>query len=355
MPAEYYPLKITKKIKEAPDAHSFYFSIPEEHKPKFLYRAGQFLTFRFQIKGKEYVRSYSISSCPFLDEPLQTTVKKVEGGAVSAYMIDQLQEGETVMSQAPLGEFFPPPKSLKPKNYVFFGAGIGITPLFSILKTVLETSLCKKALLVYSSRNEENIIYREALKTWLAKHPGKMEVRHILSQKEGRLDSQKLSGLLPPLDLKESLFYLCGPGPYMDMIQKGLLGASAAKEQIRLEDFKVVPVRGPKPDESSVFFQADPLEEGEPEILRAILDGEEMEISLNREKSLLEQLLDKGRSPPFSCTSGSCMTCMAKLQEGKIFQLDEGILDGENIKAGEFLSCQAYPLSKKVRISYDDI
>ena len=355
MPAAYFPLKIIKKIKEAPGVFSFHLSAPSEHEKKFLYRAGQFLTFKFQINGAEYVRSYSLSSCPFLDEPLQTAVKKIPGGAVSAYMADQLREGDAVMSQPPLGEFFLPPGSLKPKSYVLFGAGVGITPLFSIMKTVLEASLCSKAVLAYSSRNRESVIYREALKSWQAKYPGKLEIRHILSQEEGRLSPQKISGILRGLDLKESLFYLCGPAPYMDMIQKELRAAAVPAAQIRKEDFKTVPVRGPKPDENAVFFQAGSFEEGEPEGLRAVLDGEEKRIPLNREKSLLEQLLDEGHAPPFSCTSGSCMTCMAKLQEGKIFQLDEGILDEENIKAGEFLSCQAYPLSKQVKISYDGI
>ncbi len=355
MPVECYPLKVTKKVKEAPGAYSFCFSPPAAAAQKFLFRAGQFLTFRFQIEGKEYARSYSISSCPFLDEPLQTAVKKIPGGRVSSYMADHLQEGDTVMSQPPMGEFFSPPKSLKPKDYVFFGAGIGITPLLSILKTVLETSLCRRALLACSSRSAEDIIYRKELELLEKKHSDHLEIRHVLSQKEGRLDPEKLAGMLRPANLKGAMFYLCGPAAYMGMIQKELRGMSVPPESIRTEDFKTIPVRGPKPDKNSVFFEAGAFEEGEPESLLAVLDGAEMAIPINREKPLMEQLLDKGHAPPFSCASGSCMTCMAKLQEGKIFQPDEGVLDEENIRAGEFLSCQAFPLSKKVKFSYDDV
>ena len=202
--------------------------------------------------------------------------------------------------------------------------------------------------LIYSSRNEELIIYKKELKALKKQYGDRLQLQHILSQKEGRLDPSKISRELDEPLLKKSLFYLCGPKDYMDMIQDFLKDKGVAKTNIHTEDFKVVPILGPKPDENSVFFTADTFEEGEPANLEAVFDGEKAAIPLNRETSLLEQLLDQGYSPPFSCTSGSCMTCMARLKEGKVFQLDEGILNEENIKALEILTCQAYPLSQKV-------
>ena len=141
----------------------------------------------------------------------------------------------------------------------------------------------------------------------------------------------------------------------MNMVSEFLTENAVTKEQIHTEDFKTVPVRGPKPDENSVFFTVPGFEEGEPEELKALIEGEEAIIPLNREKSLLEQLLDKGLNAPFSCTSGTCMTCMAKLKEGKVFQTEEGILDEENIQNREILTCQSYPLSRKVVIDYEDL
>ncbi len=355
MSVEYYPLKIIKKIQETEDSYSFYLSVPKEYKSIFSYSTSQFLTFKFSINNKDYVRSYSLSSSPFLDEPLQTSVKRVKDGIVSNYMIDFLKEGDEILSQKPLGDFFNLPKTLKTQTYVLFGAGIGVTPLFAILKTVLSSNLCEKVILIYSNRNEASIIYKNPLKKWKKQYFDKLEIQNILSQEEGRLDFEKLYKLLEKMPLKNSLFYLCGPKDYMSFVGDGLVKKGYPPENIYKEDFNVVPVYGPKPDKYSVFFEAKTYEEGEPEILEAVLNGEQVKIDLNREKSLLEQLLEKGYNPPFSCTSGSCMTCMAKLKEGKVFQLEEGILDEENIQSLEMLTCQCYPLSKKVRIDYDNL
>jgi len=355
MSEKYYPLKVIKKSFETKTSCSFYFSVPEEYKSLFVYYTAQFLTFRFTIDGREYVRSYSIASSPFLDEPLRTTVGIVKGGTVSNHMISKIKEGDMIYSQTPLGEFFRPPKSLSPKSYILFAAGIGITPLFSIIKTVLEINLAKNVILVFSIRNSEDFIYQKELEKLERKFNEKFKIKLILSRKEGRLDSEKLSLFLKDCDLKDSLFYLCGPKNYMEMISKGLLSAGASSEHIHTEDFKVVPIRGPKPDNNSIFFTAKNCEEGEPENLKAVLDGETVDIPLNREKSLLEQLIDQGYNPPFSCTSGSCMTCMARLKEGQVFQLEQCILDEENIGNLEILTCQSYPLSKTVSIDYDNL
>ena len=355
MSVDYYPLRVSRKVKEAEGCFSFYFSVPKEHENHFQYRPAQFLTFQFEIEGQTFVRSYSLSSSPFLNEPLRTTVKRVEGGVVSNYMIDHIQEGDTILSQIPLGEFYKPPKSLKPGHYILFGAGIGITPLFSIIKTVLDSSDLDKVTLIYSNRDPESVIYQKELQEWEIKHKERFSIHPIFSKTEGRLDKQKLSQLLTEESLKSSLFYLCGPKDYMNMVSEFLTGKQVSKEQISTEDFKVVPIRGPKPDENSIFFTAPICEEGEPEELKALIDGKEVTIPLNREKSLLEQLLDKGHDAPFSCTSGTCMTCMAKLKEGKTFQLEEGILDEENIQDLEILTCQSYPLSRKVVIDYEDL
>ncbi|MCY4320890.1 MAG: iron-sulfur cluster-binding domain-containing protein, partial [Bdellovibrionaceae bacterium] len=274
---------------------------------------------------------------------------------VSNYLISKVKKGDEIQSQVPLGEFFHLPTSLKAKDYILFAGGIGITPLFSILKTVLSANLANKVYLIFSISDLSHFIYKKELKLLEKQFKDQLIIKLVLSKKEGRLDNKKLQSLLEPCNLKESLFYLCGPKDYMQMIQKHLLSLEVKKTDIHTEDFKVVPQRGPKPDENSVFFNANSAIESEPETLIATLDGETIEIPLNREKSLLEQLIDQGYNPPFSCTSGSCMTCMAKLKEGKVFQLEEGILDEENIKNLEILSCQCYPLSKSIHIDYDNL
>ena len=236
MAVDYYPLKISRKVREAEDCFSFYFSVPKEHESHFQYRPAQFLTFQFEIEGKTLVRSYSLSSSPFLNEPLKTTVKRVAGGAVSNYMIDHIQEGDTILSQIPLGEFYKPPKSLKPGHYILFGAGIGITPLFSIIKTVLDSSELDKVTLIYSNRDPESVIYRRELEEWEEKHKNRFFIHHILSKTEGRLDKRKLSRLFTDETLKDTLFYLCGPKDYMNMVSEFLTENQVSKEQISTED-----------------------------------------------------------------------------------------------------------------------
>ena len=353
---EYYPLKITKKIKESEGCFSFYFEpVNSDHASVFEYRTAQFLTFKFEIDSKTFVRSYSLSCSPILQEPLQTTVKKVPDGKVSQYMVDTLNEGDVVLSQAPLGQFYKLPKSLSRQEYVLFAAGIGVTPLFSILKTALALSSEDQVTLVFSSPKEEDIIYKQELAELQKKYPKQLKVHNILSRVEGRLDDLKIFQILKNIKLKQAVFYLCGPKEYMTFIKKNLEDHQVDPNKIHIEDFKVVPITYPLPDEQSVIYEVGSYEEGEPEEIRAIVEGQDIHLKAQPGKSILDQLLDKGYNVPFSCASGNCMTCMAKLKQGKVFQLEEGILDEENKVAQELLTCQSYPLSKKIFIDYDDL
>lgn len=355
MPIKYYPLKVIQKVYETKNSCSFYFSVPEEYQNIFLYQAAQFLSFKFHIDGKDYVRSYSLASSPLTDKTLRTTVALVDQGRVSQYMLDQINVGDIIESQEPMGCFFNMPKGLTAQNYTLFAAGIGITPLFSILKTLLASQLAKNIFLIFSFRESQDFIYQKELNELQKTFKNQLHIKCIVSSQEGRINSHKLDQVLTKELCSTSFFYLCGPKDYMTWITKQLLNKSCSKDKIFTEDFQVVPIRGPKPDKDSIFFTASSFQDGEPSQLRAYLNEEHVSISLNREKSLLEQLIDQGYNPPFSCTSGSCMSCMAKLKEGKVFQLEEGILDEDNIKQLEILTCQCYPLSKTVSIDYDNL
>lgn len=300
------------------------------------------------------MRSYSLSSCPIMEEPLETTIKRVSGGVFSNYMIDHIHEGDTVLAQKPLGEFFTLAKDLKPKTYVLFAAGIGITPLFSILKSALISSDMDKVILVYSNRFEQDMIYKEDLESYLKKYKN-LKIEHIFSKKEGRLNSERILKILSEVSKDESRFYLCGPPDYMKMIKKTLIVNKVNEFLIYTEDFKVVPQFYPKPDEDSIIFNVEDCEEEDPQTLEATFFGEKIKIPMNRKISVLEQLLEEGYNVPFSCASGSCMSCMAKLKKGKVFQIEHAILDETNIDNNELLTCQTYPLSKHIVLDYDDI
>ncbi len=402
-----YPLKIRQIRKETKDSASFVFDVPDEHKSLFYYSPAQFLTFEFRIKGQNFLRSYSISSSPLLDEPLRTTVKKVKGGVVSNYMLDHLKEGDVLMSRKPAGRFFKAPSDLKPRHYFLFAGGSGITPMFSILKTALLSDPKNQVTLFYANRNEHSIIYHSQIQSWLAQYPAQFKMVLILSQPEnkallasassgfqGRLKQEHLQKYFSSLPVKQKnhLYYLCGPLGFMDTVEHFLLEQEVLGRHIRKESFlsasqksalmaksKASRSAGPVadvdepagvgvsaggPDSEKPSFSAKKPElclqgkegEGEkapPESIKAFIDEEEINIPAEPHIPILEQLLSAGYAPPFSCLSGSCMSCLAVLKKGRIIQEEKGILEEENIVRHEILTCQAQPESRLVEVDYD--
>ena len=382
--AKMYPIKISKKIQETHDSISLIFDIPEEYKSIFLYSSAQFLTFQLNINEKKYLRSYSLSSCPLLNEPLQTTVKRVKEGVVSNYMIDHLKEGDTILSRKPAGRFFKPPGDLKAKHYYLFAAGSGITPMFSIIKTVLSCDKNNQITLFYANRNEHSIIYKKELKNWSDRFPV-FKIIHILSQAQqsnscdiqGRLNEKHLKKYLN-LKKTHELFYLCGPEGFMQTIENFLTMQSIAKTQIHKESFfssiskkdtsqkqteikTTSSVSACSKDTVSVEEQSitvcanEYLNKQAPNFIEALINNEKIKISAQPDIPILEQLLSAGYSPPFSCLSGNCMSCLAVLKKGRITQDERGILEDDNITNKEILTCQAKPESLHVEVDYDNI
>ena len=384
-----YPIKIKKKIKETKDSTSFIFEVPNEYKSLFHYSPAQFLTFDFQIKGKKFLRSYSLSSCPLLKEDLKTTVKRVKGGIISNFMIDHLKEGDTLLSRKPAGRFFKPPKNLKPKHYYLFAGGSGITPLFSIIKTILISDFKNKVVLFYANRDESSIIYHKELKEWRMRYKENFNVIHILSQEKqnwcniyGRLETKHLEKYFSNILVNHSdhLYYLCGPVGFMETVQSFLEQNKVKKTHIRKESFlsvsqKKILASNLKTKKQNEEFSSAPVKtlnssESQPEVLlkgknggdqkahpetiRAIINKEEIEIPAQPDIPILEQLLSAGYSPPFSCLSGSCMSCLAVLKKGRIIQEERGILEDENLENYEILTCQAKPESQLVEVDYDN-
>ncbi len=377
-----YTLKIRKKIQETADSVSLVFEIPEELKDVFQYKPAQFLTFQFQMKEKKYLRSYSISSCPLLNEDFKTTIKRIKKGEISNYIVTYSHVGDEMHCRKPAGKFFKPPSDLKPKNYCLFAGGSGITPLFSILKTVLLSDPENKVFLFYANRNENSIIYNQDLKDWQARHPERLHIWHIFSQPEkkesqttrqvikGRLNKDHLNRYFDPSkDSASNLYYLCGPIGFMQTVKEFLIEKKVQKSQIRIENFlpakktedtsyqKTSSVMTPSNEEEgelTMIGQQGKGEQIEKKTIKAHIDDEMIEIPAQNNIPILEQLLSAGYTPPFSCLSGSCMSCLATLKKGEIFQNERGILEDENIENHEILTCQAIPKSQLVEVDYQD-
>ncbi len=405
-----YPLTLVQKKKEAKDSVSMVLKPPAESREVFRsYLPAQFLSFEFLIQGKKFLRSYSLSSCPLLEEELTTTVKKVPDGVVSNHILDHLKEGDVILSRKPMGKFFKPPKDLKPHHYCLFAAGSGITPLFSILKTVLVSDPKNQVTLFYSNRNQSSFIYKKEIIHWLTRHAPRLRVFSFLSRPEttlpllsqtealknpttalpsseegekanllhirGRLSTSFLKEYAKqnPLSPPGRLYYLCGPTGFMQNVESFLIQNQVLKTQIKTESFfqnpalsSASPVLKPKAEgekgtSPSLEDQASLIVSGTeekgkkspPHTLRAVIEGEKLEIPSVPDVPVLEQLLSAGHSPPFSCLSGNCMSCLAVLKKGWIVQEEKGILEEENIKNCEILTCQAKPLSHLVEVDYD--
>lgn len=360
-----HPLKVEKKIQETPDAYSFRLEIPEDLKSQYSYLAGQFVTLFLTVNGEEVRRSYSLCTSPYYDDHFQVTVKQVPGGKGSNYLANEINTGDTLYVTPPQGTFFQQLDRGSEAEYFLFAAGSGITPIFSIAKEVLSTDESAKVNLLFANRDEDHIIYNELFSPLLEQFKGRLHVTHQLSQPKGeceftgRCDAEVAANFAKERSQGSSLkqAYICGPDGFMNAVKSGLENSGFSKEQIRIESFATA-----VPSESSAGEEVDGIVIGDtsattasPKTIRALINGEQVEIEANPEMSILESLINAGQNPPYSCMDGACMACMAKVTSGKVVQDDYGILTDENVEQGEALTCQARAISETVVIDYDNL
>jgi len=365
MSHEFYSLKIENLTRETPDAVTLHLTVPENLKETFEYKSGQYLTIRLTLKGKEERRSYSMSSAPH-ENKLSFTVKKVSGGLVSTHILENLKVNDTIEVMAPEGRFVLQTNFDKGKTYYFVAAGSGITPVISHIKTLLEFEPQSCIFLLYGNRNEQSIIFRQQLDTLQQFYRGQLYVDHILSQakrekssglgglfskgtltwqgKTGRINSKVFETFLdenPPRH-KELEHIICGPGKMIEDITNYLLNKGVDKKQIHKEYFSIDVTPNHASDKNSVDS-----------ILIAHLDGEVIETKISAGKTILETLVSLKKNPPYSCTSGACSTCMAKVLNGTVEMDVCHALDQDEIKQGYILTCQAKATSEQIEIDYN--
>lgn len=362
-----YALKIEKKIWETQDAVSFNFYIPREIGEDFLYTAGQFVGLHLTIDGKEYHRSYSLSSSPVVDEHFQITVKRVEGGKVSNYLLDHVHEGQSIEVSSPQGRFFHKQDTNIGGLYLFFAAGSGITPVYSIIKTLLATHPDNKIVFVDCNRNENSIIYKKELESLQQKEKHRLHIEHILSQPtegsckySGRLNKDHLHQLVKEHSLKDvAQAYMCGPDAWMQTIRTELSTLGFPTDRLFSESFGVPTAQNFKATEAvptDLIIVGDKSQpKGNCQKIKALIGGEWVEADYKPDQSLLDCLIEAGGNPPYSCMDGACMACVAKVVDGAAFQKDPGILADENFNNREILTCQAQPWSQNVSIDYDHL
>ncbi|MBW2426460.1 MAG: ferredoxin--NADP reductase [Deltaproteobacteria bacterium] len=336
----YHHLRVTRVIDETADAKSIVLDVPPDLKQTFAYRAGQFLSFRVEVDGHRLVRCYSLASSPATDAAHKVTVKRVEEGRVSNWMNDNVREGDVLEVMPPNGVFVLQPEREAP--IVLFGGGSGITPVISILKTALSTT-SRPVKLIYANRNEDSIIFKQELSELLAAYVGRLEVVHRLDDLHGFVDEARVVQEVGPL--RDADFYICGPGPFMDVVERALQGLGIERDRIFIERFE-------SPDEAPVAQGEVDASEGTLVTIR--LDGEETDVVVSEGETILAAARRVGLEPPFACEEAYCGCCMAKVVEGEVdMRMNDGGIDQKQIDQGWVLTCQGEPRSR-VRVEYPD-
>ena len=360
MALKFQKLQVHNVVRETGDAITIFFKNPD--KELYSYIPGQYLTLRTEINGKAVNRAFSLCSSPVTDELLAVTVKKTTGGLVSTYFIDNLKAGDYLEVLPPLGNFVAKLKDYQKKHYYLIGAGSGITPLMSILKTALEVEKESRVTLLFGNRNTDSIIFKAQLDQLQAQYPDRLKIIHVLTQPEsewsgpiGRLTRGKVKELLQSGIESEPLakeYYVCGPSAMMDEALHALKEMRVPPENTHQEHFSA-PITHPM--DEPVPTPAVEAVSGKVGSVKVILEGKEYNIEVNSNSSILEAALDNDLDPPYACMIGSCCTCKAKLMSGKVIMDDrEGLTDDE-IKEGFVLTCQSHPTSPNVVVSYDEI
>ncbi|HRH64082.1 MAG TPA: FAD-binding oxidoreductase [Bacteroidia bacterium] len=349
----FYPLTIATINRETKDCVSVEFDVQEAIKEKFKYLPGQYLTLKLPIDGAEIRRSYSICSSDLLNEKLAVAVKKVKLGKGSGYINDTLKVGDRLEVMTPMGNFHSPMTSSNKKTYVLFAGGSGITPMMSILKSVLQIEPESKIILFYGNEDEASIIFKRQLDQIAAKFKERFKVVYILNKTEseqpheniGIMNLEKNTYLLNKwVDLSgDNEYFICGPTGMMDSAVAALKEKKVDSTRIHVEYFSAPVLEEEKVSELT-------LVESEATI---ICDGDEITVKLKAGETILEAALAAGLDAPYACQGGSCCTCRAKLTEGKVHMKVNYALLEKEVEEGFILTCQSQALSSKLVVDYD--
>ncbi|MGO3184430.1 MAG: 2Fe-2S iron-sulfur cluster-binding protein [Aequorivita sp.] len=344
---DFHTLTVSEIKKETHNSVTISFSVPENMKDLFAFKAGQYITIKHLSNRTEIRRAYSICSSPKSGE-LKVGVKKVADGAFSEYANTQLKVGDTLEVMPPTGKF-----TLEPdlKHYVAFAAGSGITPVLSLMKSTLEEMSHSSFLLIYGNQSKEDAMFYDEIVQLQDEFPERFNVEFVFSRKkEGDAQFGRIGRSLVNFYLKNKYgdtsfesFYLCGPEEMIDDVSATLKHHGINTKQIHHELFSTA--------EKGLLVEKH---DGHTSIT-VILDDDEEIFEMPQTKSILEASLDEGLDPPYSCQGGICSTCIARLKEGKAEMRKNQILTEAEIADGLILTCQAHPTTPRVVVDYDDI
>lgn len=345
--SQFHKLTIKEVTKETANAVSITFDVTEKLKEEFKFKAGQYITIKKEIDGKEVRRAYSICSDPNTDI-LKVAVKAVDGGTFSVYATNLLHAGDKLEISKPEGRFVLEPQS--GKHYLAIAAGSGITPIMSMLKASLHDD--STFTLIYGNKSANDTIFKERLDVLKKMYASRLNVHYIFSREEsdgelfGRCDEGNINYYLKNKykDITFDKAFMCGPERMIRDLTEVLKNNNITDENIHYELFSV-PVTA---DENN------DIPEGNSEIT-IMLDDEETTFVMSQKKTILNAALNKDLDAPYSCQGGICSSCLAKVIEGKVTMEKNEILTDDEIEEGLILTCQAHPTTPKISIDFDDV
>ncbi|TCZ72190.1 1,2-phenylacetyl-CoA epoxidase subunit PaaE [Flaviaesturariibacter aridisoli] len=353
----FHPLTVKKVQRETDDCVSITFQVPPELQEAFRFRAGQNLTIRKTFNGEEQRRSYSL--CSGAGGPLRVAIKRVEGGLFSSWANESLKPGDVLEVLPPTGNFCVDLDAANKKHYLFFAAGSGITPVLSLLQTILAAEPGSRCTLVFGNRSKNSIIFKEELEALKDKYIDRFRLYHVLSREKtdvalnsGRIDRAKCELLFDKVIDRDrcDAFFVCGPEEMIFTVRDYLREAGVAPKKIHYELFTV-----PGQKKSNVETEKEIVSESGPRAqVQVKLDGIAFDFDLAYDgHSVLDAALKQGADLPYACKGGVCCTCKAKLLEGEVVMDENWGLEPDEVAAGFILTCQSHPRSERIVVDFD--
>ena len=358
--AKHFRVLTVKDIRtETTDCLSVSFIIPGQWEEEFKFRAGQNITIRASIGGNEVRRSYSICSSPFENE-LRVAIKKVEKGLFSSFAHEFFKPSQKLEVLAPTGNFTLPLNYSREKHYIAFAAGSGITPVFSLLKTILREEPLSRFTLIYGNKNRSSVIFREELMALKNNYPERFQLIPVFSREktdasifEGHIDAAKCDIIFNQLLAisPDQEYLLCGPAPMIFAVRDWLLAHQVEVKKIHFELFS-------DPGESATALPVNRVSKKEQNAEKSLvtirLDGISSDYQIPVDgPTILEAAIQAGADLPYACRAGVCASCRAKLVSGKVTMDQNYALADEELEEGFILACQAHPASEKLLIDFD--
>lgn len=356
MTPKFHTLTISDIRKETEDTVSIAFEIPADIKNDYTFKPGQYLTLKALIDGEDTRRSYSLCSAPFENE-WRVAIKQIENGKFSTYANNQLAIGQSLEVMTPTGNFHAIVDSNNKKSYVLFAAGSGVTPIFSIAKTILKEEPESNVTLFYGNKGFASIIFREEIEALKNTYMNRLRVVHVLSREslgnkiqKGRIDSVKIEELYNAF-LDESTVdevFVCGPEEMIHSVKDFFHAKGVNDKNVHFELFATS-------TNKTVDKKVESNEPSFESMVKVIIDGDLIEVAMQSTgESILDAATKAGGDLPFACKGGVCCTCKAKILEGSAKMDVNYALEPDEVENGYILTCQAHPTSPTLTVSFDD-